>query len=70
MVSKEFKIAVRMADKPAWKIAREAGIHPVTLSRLVTGYLQPKPGDSRVLAVARVLGLPLERCFSEGETWA
>lgn len=62
-VSRDFIVGVKLAQEPAYRIAKRAGIHPVTLSKLVTGYLEPAPDDHRVLAVAKVLGLPPEGCF-------
>jgi hypothetical protein len=63
-LSREFLIAVKLADQPAYQIAIEAGLHPSTLSRLLNGAERVAPNDRRVVAVARVLGLRPEDCFS------
>jgi|GEM_PF-1618512 len=62
-VSRDFVAAVKLAREPAYKIAQRAGINPVTLSKLMCGYISPGPDDGRVLAVAKELGLPPEKCF-------
>ena len=66
-VSKAFRAAVKLADRPAWKIAYEAGIHPNVLSKIITGAVKVKRGDPRVLRVAHVLGLKPGECFEEDE---
>ena len=63
MISKAFKIAVKFANIPAWKIAYKAGVHPNVLSKIMTGVVRVKPGDARVLRVARILELEPEDCF-------
>ncbi len=62
-ISREFRVAVKLADRPAWRIAREAGIHPAQLSKLMSGAIIPRHNDPRVLAVARVLGFAPKECF-------
>ena len=64
-VSKKFIEAVKLGDRPGYKIAQEAGLHPVQLSKVVTGYDRIWPNDRRVLAVAKVLGLDPEDCFEK-----
>jgi len=66
-VSKKFIEAVKLADHPAYKIAWEAGLHPVVLSKILHGYDRLWPNDRRVIAVAKVLGLQPEECFQEDE---
>ena len=66
MVSREFKVAVKMADRPAWRIAAEAGIPAAYLSRWMSGALIARPGDHRVIKVGRILGLTPSECFEEG----
>ena len=63
MISKKFKIAVKLADIPAWKIAHQAGINPNVLSKIMSGALRVKQGDQRVLRVAELLGLDPKDCF-------
>lgn len=62
-VSPKFYGAVKLADRPAYRIALEAGIHPVTLSKILHGYNRIWPNDRRVIAVGRILGLRPEECF-------
>jgi Helix-turn-helix len=61
--SRAFIIAVKLADRPAWRIAAEAGVSPTTLSRLMSGSLRARPNDSRLLRVAKVLGVPADQVF-------
>jgi hypothetical protein len=67
MVSRQFKIAVKMADRPAWKIAYEAGIHPNLLSKILSGAIRVKRSDKRVLRVADVLGICHADCFDDDQ---
>jgi hypothetical protein len=64
MISRDFKVAVKLADKPAWKIALQAGVNPSVLSKIMSGALMVKSNDKRVLAVAGVLRLDPKQCFS------
>jgi len=64
-VSRGFKIAVKLNERPAWRIAQQAGVCPSTLSKILSGFIDAKPGDSRVLSVSEVLGLSSEDCFEE-----
>jgi transcriptional regulator with XRE-family HTH domain len=65
MVSEKFKIAVKTNLQPQYKIARAAGLHYSTLSRIVHGIENIKPNDDRILAVARVLNLTPDECFEK-----
>lgn len=67
-VSQKFFEAVKLADRPAYKIAWEAGLHPVILSKILHGYDKLWPNDRRVIAVARVLGLQPQECFEMEST--
>lgn len=64
-ISRKFFEAVKLNDRPAYQIAWEAGVHPVTLSRIIRGCDPIYPRDARVLAVGKVLNLTEEECFSE-----
>jgi hypothetical protein len=57
-------IAIKLADRPAWRIALEAGISPTVLSRLLTGYARLRPNDPRLLRVGEILGVPPEEVFA------
>ncbi len=65
MLSRKFIIAVKLNEKPAYKIAHAAGLTPVRLSQLMNGITRIKPNDKRILAVAKVLGLRPEECFKK-----
>lgn len=67
MISRKFREAIKLADLKAYEIAHEAGMHPSTLSRIVNGIDEVKPGDPRVIRIAKVLGLRQEDCFEQGK---
>ncbi len=64
-VSREFKARLKLADRPAYKIANEAGVNPTTLSKLVNGIEPVKPNDERIGRVAALLGLSPSEAFEE-----
>lgn len=63
MLSRRFIERVKLAPRPAYRIALDAGIHPATLSKLISGAERVKANDPRVISVARQLGLTPEECF-------
>lgn len=65
-VSEQFLIRLKLHESPAYKIAQAAGVNPNTLSRLINGIDPVKPGDQRIVAVGRVLGVPPAQCFARG----
>ncbi len=62
-MSQKLIIAIKLNHNPAYKIAWEAGVNPTMLSKLMNGIEKPKPHDSRVIAVGRVLNIPESECF-------
>ena len=64
-LSRKFIEALKLGEKPAYKVAWEAGVHPVLLSKLIHGYEKISPNDSRVIAVGRALGLQSDQCFEK-----
>ena len=65
LVSRALIDRLKLSPVPAYKLARRAGCHPSTLSKLLYGAERVKPADSRILAVGRALGLSPEECFVE-----
>ncbi len=65
-VSEQFLIRLKLHESPAYKIAQAAGVNPNTLSRLINGIDPVKPGDQRIVAVGRVLGVSPAQCFARG----
>ena len=63
MISEKFKISIKLNPKRQYELAWEAGVHPVVLSQIVTGYIRAKYGDPRVIKVGALLGLNPEECF-------
>jgi hypothetical protein len=61
--SKRFVELLKLHREPAYRLAWRAGVHPNTLSKLVSGYLRPRVNDPRICAVGRELGLTPEECF-------
>ncbi len=62
-VSREFKVRLKLAGRPAYEIANQAGVNPTTLSKLINGIAPIKPNDERILRVAEFLGLKKEEIF-------
>ena len=62
-LSRQFRIEVKLHEKPAYRLAMEAGINPNKLYKLMSGISQVKPDDPSVIAVGRVLGLKPSDCF-------
>jgi hypothetical protein len=67
-ISRAFKIAVKLSEIPAWKIAQRAGVNPAILSKIVSGAIGVRRGDTRVLKIAEVLDLRPEECFTDEST--
>ena len=66
-VLEKFLSALKLHQRPAYRLAQDAGISPVLLSKLINGIETIKPGDRRIVAVGRVLGLSEAECFAFGE---
>lgn len=54
---------LKLSSEPQYRIAWRAGVHPNTLSKLVSGYIRPRVDDPRVIAVGKELGLAPAECF-------
>lgn len=65
-VSREFRVRLKLSDRPVYKISMEAGLAPTALYKLVAGIHRIKPRDPRIVAVARILGLRPEEAFEVG----
>lgn len=63
-ISREFLIRLKLNERPAWKIARAASVHPSSLSQIISGMSPLKENDPRVLRVAAELGLNKEEAFA------
>jgi hypothetical protein len=68
MVSKKFKIAVKLDSRPQYRLAQLAKVNPTTLSQFLTGYVRPKRNDPRVLRIGEILGLTPDECFGQPAT--
>jgi hypothetical protein len=67
IVSQKLISAIKLSPVPAYKIAWSAGINPTMLSKLINGIEKPRPSDPRIIAVGKVLGIPAEECFQNGQ---
>ena len=67
-LSVRFIEKLKLSNEPAYRLAWRAGIHPNTLSKLVTGYLRPKQNDERLLHIGKLLGLKPTEVFQERMT--
>lgn len=63
MISSKLKNAIKLSPEKAYVIARKAGILPCTLSKIINNIDPIRKGDSRVIAVGRILGVPADECF-------
>jgi len=68
MVSRKLVEAVKLSDLRAYEIAHKAEMHPTTLSRILNGIEDVKPGDPRILRIGKVLGITAKDCFDPVET--
>lgn len=66
-VSDEFRVKVKLNDRPGYRIAQDADLDPSTLSKLLHGITRIKPMDDRVLRVGKILGLSPQECFKDGK---
>ena len=65
-LSKKFLVSLKLNQQPAYRIAQKAGVDPSMLSKLISGIVQVKQDDTRVMRVGKVLGLEPEECFKGG----
>lgn len=68
-LSREFLIKLKFDGRPAYRIAQAAGISPNVLYKLTAGISPISEDDSRVLAVAKVIGVPDSECFESEPPW-
>ena len=63
--SQTLRDRIKLSPEPMYRLAWRAGCHPSTLSRLLHGAATVRPGDPRIVAVGREVGLTPEECFVE-----
>ena len=56
---------VRLGRRQALDLALQAKVDRATLSLLVNQRIRVKPGDERVLRIAKVLNIPESEAFSD-----
>jgi hypothetical protein len=61
--SRRFVEVLKLHPEPAYRVAWRAGVHPNTLSKLISGYLRVRRDDPRIVAVGAALGLSPGECF-------
>lgn len=62
-LSHKLLIALKTGERPQYRIAQAAGLHPSTLSKLVSGIEPVHENDVRVLRIGKVLRLPIKDLF-------
>ena len=62
-ISDALKIAIKLSEMPAYKIAQKAGVDPNFLSKVIRGIIQVRPGDIRIIRIGKILGLSETECF-------
>ncbi len=62
-MNQKLKNAIKLSDMRQYEIARAAGIHHVTLSKLMHNIVDAKPGNPNVIAIGRVMGFSEKDCF-------
>ena len=67
-LSRQFLISLKLHRSPAYRIAQNAGVNPITLSKLINGIEPVKRRDSRIIAVGKIIGLVERECFEKTET--
>jgi len=66
-ISKKFIAAVKLYEKPAYRLAQKAGLHYSSLSRIINGIDRPKAEDKRIFKLGRILGLSKDEIFEQSE---
>ena len=67
-LSKKFVDALKLSSVPAYRLAWKARIHPNSLSKFTTGYLQHKQTDHRLIRIGELLGLKESEIFEENSS--
>ncbi len=62
-VSKQFIESVKLSRIRAYRLAQAAKVNPSVLSAIINRIIVVRPGDYRVVAVGKILGLKPEECF-------
>ena len=63
-LSREFLISLKLDERPAYRIAQDADVDPVVLSKLIHGIIPVRRDDERILRVAKIFGLEDDQVFS------
>lgn len=63
MLTEKFRQSLKLSKVPAYRLAWTAGLHPNSLSKYLTGYLKPKPGDPRLIKIGALIGLQPDEVF-------
>jgi len=62
-ISKKLYEAIKLSSRPQYVLAHRARLHPSTLSKILRGIEEVRPGDPRVLRLGRLLGIPESELF-------
>ena len=64
MLSQQLIAAIKTSKTRQYELAHIAGVHPGTLSAWLNGIYRVRPGDARILKIAKVLGVPRGKAFT------
>lgn len=64
-VSEKFIRIIKLHSYRRYEIALAAGLHPSTLSKILTGAEPIRRGDPRVIRIGKVIGLEPHEFFEE-----
>lgn len=67
MLSRKFRITIKLANEPAYKIAQRANVDPNFLSKVLRGIVTVQPGDERLVRVCKVLDIHESECFESNK---
>ena len=63
--SKKLRNAVKVADKPAYRLAQRIGVSPSQMSAWLCGIVPVNRGDPRITQLGELVGVPPEDCFAK-----
>lgn len=65
MVSDKLRIAVKTSPERQYRLAQRARVDPTVLSAWLNGARAPRPGDPRVIAIGKLVGVSADECFED-----
>jgi hypothetical protein len=62
-ISRKLYEAVRLDQRRQYELAHSLYMNPATLSQIVNGILITRIGDTRVISLGELLGVPEDECY-------